>query len=246
MSDTQKPEFLVVIPSIRQSRTGFDEVQSRVRASFSRPTEYHLLDGKEGKPAALNFALASLLPPSEAKFYVTMDDDYVPGAGWQDLIVKVFESEPKIGVIGLWVSDNEEHLRIIGAERVSPPRQSGSATIRLVDRGHHIAGALLAYRREVAEQIGAQPITGEKYQVWEDAWRGRRAQSLGWDLAFVEGAEPEYIKYDDPPEYDAWRAEQVALSRKNQDEWLRDSGIPDPWHLRLRRVIARLRGRAKD
>jgi len=246
MSDTPKPEFLVVIPSIRQTRTGFDEVQSRVKAGFRKPTEYHLLDGKDGKPAALNHALTHLLPASPAQIYVTMDDDYVPGAGWQDLVLRAFESEPKIGVIGLWVGDDPDQLRIIGAERVGAPKQSGGVTLRVVDRGHHIAGALLAYRREVAMQIGPQPITGEKYQVWEDAWRGRRAQSLGWDLAFIEGAEPEYIRYDDPPEYDAWRAEQVALSRKNQDEWLRNSGIPDPWHLRLRRLIAKIRGHAND
>lgn len=236
--------FLVIIPSIRQDRPGFAEVQARVQATFTQPTEYHLLHGKDGKPAALNHALASLLPASDATIYVTMDDDYVPGAGWQELVVQAFQDLPRVGAASLWVGNDPELQHLIGAFRLDPPVTEGKTTYRKVQRGHHIAGALIAYRREVALAVGPQPITGEKYQVWEDAWRGRKVQSLGWDLAFLEGAEPDFIFYEDPAEYVKWREDQVVASRRNQDEYLRQSGIPDPWTLRLRRWVAKIRGRA--
>ncbi len=238
---TKTAVFLVVIPSIRQDRAGFDEVMNRVQATFTHPTEFHILDGSDGKPAALNRALDEKL--KDHHVYVTMDDDYIPGSSWQDLILQAMEDLAKVGVFALWVGDDPHLQREIGAERVQPQQTKNSTTFRAVERGHHIAGAILCYRPEVARAVGPQPITGEKYQIWEDAWRGRRVQSLGWDLAFIEGAVPTYHKYEDPPEYDAWRAEQITLSRQNQDHWLRDSGIPDPWHLRLRRWVAKLRGR---
>lgn len=172
-----------------------------------------------------------------------MDDDYIPGPNWQEKVIQAFKDLPRVGVVSLWVGEDPHLQRVIGAERLDPWKFQGQTRFRRVQRGHHIAGAMLAYRREVAEGVGPQPITEEKYQIWEDAWRGRRVQSLGWDLAFIEADLPQFIAYDDPPEYDAWRAEQVAASRKNQDHWLKDSGIPDPWSLRLRRWIAKLRGR---
>ena len=241
MGHALSAEFLVVIPTIRQDRPGLEEVMDRVRASFTRPTEFHILDGKAGKPVALNNALQTLL--GDHAIYVTMDDDYVPGAGWQDLVAQAFMDLPKLGVASLWVGDDPELLQIIGSHRVLAPRVSGKTTYRPLERGHHIAGAMHAYRREVALAVGTQPITGETYQVWEDAWRGRRVQSLGWELSFIDGAEPEFIWYEDPAEYVAWRKDQVAKSRKDQDRWLKDSGIPDPWTLKLRRWIAKLRGR---
>lgn len=77
-------KWLVVIPSIRQDRPGFASVMDRVRASFTQPTEFHILDGQGGKPVALNRALETLLKDHD--LYATMDDDYVPGPNWQDLI----------------------------------------------------------------------------------------------------------------------------------------------------------------
>ncbi len=236
-------QFLVVIPTIRQNRPGFDEVMARVQASFTLPTEFHILDGVEGKPVALNLALQELLKDHAA--YVTMDDDYVPGVGWQDLVAQAFVDLPKLGVASLWVGDDTELQRIVGSHRVLPPRVAGKTNYRPLERGHHLAGAMHAYRNEVAKAVGPQPITGEKYQVWEDAWRGRRVQSLGWDLAFLDGAAPEFIWYEDPAEYVQWRTDQVAKSRQDQDRWLKDSGIPDPWTLKLRRLIAKMRGRAE-
>lgn len=238
------PDFLVVIPTIRRDRTGFDEVMGRVQASFTRPTEFHLLDGSDGKPAALNRAYDELLIASDAEFYVTMDDDYVPGPGWQDRAAEAMREFPELGAVSLWVGEDPEAQRLIGAERVLPPLTRNGVTVRMNERGHHIAGACIVYRREVALQVGKQPITAEKYQVWEDAWRGRKIQSLGYELGFVEGATPEFIWYDDPPEYDAWRKDQVARSRRDQDRMLSTSGIADPWTLRLRRWVARIRGRA--
>lgn len=238
------PSFLVVVPTIRQDRAGFDDVMARVKATFSLPTEFHVLDGSEGKPVALNRALGSLLPASSHAFYVTMDDDYVPSEGWQERAVQAFDDLPRVGVLSLWVGDDPHLQQVVGAERLDPWQAAGATRFRRVQRGHHIAGAMLIMRREVALAVGPQPVTGEKYQIWEDAWRGRRVQALGWELAFVDGPTPEFIHYDDPPEYDAWRLEQIARSRKEQDRWLKDSGIPDPWTLRLRRWLARLRGKA--
>lgn len=233
-------KWLVVIPTIRQDRPGHAEVMARVRASFTQPTDFHILDGAEGKPAALNMALKDLLDAHN--FYVTMDDDYVPGAGWQDLVAQAFRDLPRLGMAGLWVGPHDQGL--VGAHRVLSPRTAGNTTYRPLERGHHVAGAFHAYRPDVARLVGPQPITNERYQVWEDAWRGRRVQALGYDLAFIEGATPEFITYDDPAEYIQWRESQVTQSRVDQDIWLRDSGIPDPITLRLRRWIARMRGRA--
>lgn len=240
-------QFLVVIPTIRQTRTGFEEVMGRIRATLTMPTEFHILDGSEGKPVALNRALEELLPQSSATIYVTLDDDYVPGHDWQSKIAQAFADLPQVGVCAVWVGDDPELQRIMGKERVDPPATQGKTTFRKVQRGHHIAGAMLCYRREVALQAGPQPITGEKYQIWEDAYRGRRVQSLGWEMAFIECEEPPVLlSYDDPPEYDAWRQEQIVASRKNQQHYLKQSGMPDPWTLRARRWLARVRGRSKE
>lgn len=238
-------EFLVVVPSIRQDRPGFEEVMARVRRTFVRPTRFEILDGTEGKPAALNSALANLLPSSTAQVYVTMDDDYVPGAVWQEQVLACFGAFPQLGVTACWPGDDPHLHDVIGAHRIGPWESSAGVRIRYVERGHHIAGAMLAYRREVALATGPQPVTDEKYQIWEDAWRGRRVQSLGWRLGFVDAGLPEFVHYDDPSEYDEWRKEQIQLSRQNQDFWLKDSGIPDPISLRIRRWIAKIRGRAQ-
>ena len=240
------PAFLVVIPTIRQDQRGFEDVMLRVRQSFTQPTEFHILDGSKGKPAALNLALDHLVARSSCDFYVTMDDDYVPGEGWQDRVADALQEFSELGAVSLWVGDDPEAQKLIGAERVLAPENRAGVTVRKNERGHHIAGACIAYRRDVAIQVGKQPITSQKYQVWEDAWRGRKIQSLGYELGFVEGATPEFIWYDDPPEYDAWRKEQVAQSRKDQDYYLATSGIPDPVSVRIRRWVAKVRGRAKE
>lgn len=218
----------------------------RVKETFQFPTEFHILDGSDGKPAALNTALEHLLTPHTAPFYVTMDDDYIPPQNWQQKAVQAFEALPKLGALSFWVGEDPELQQLIGAFRLDPPTTIGPVTVRKVQRGHHINGAIVVYRREVALAVGPQPITAEKYQVWEDAWRGRKVQSLGWELTFVEADLPEFIVYDDPEEYLAWRNDQVRLSRKDQDKVLRTSGISDSPILRLRRLVARLRGRAKE
>lgn len=242
---TESPQFLVVIPSIRQALPGFEGVQSRVKGTFTMPTEYHLLDGKDGKPAALNRARADLLPASPAPFYVTMDDDYVPPADWQTKALEAMEQFPELGALSYWVGDDPQLQELIGAHRVGEPRERAGCRVRFCERGHHLAGAILVYRRAVAQAVGPQPITAQKYQVWEDAWRGRKVQALGYQLGFVEAALPEFIEFDDPEEYKQWRREQVLLSRKDQEEHLRATGISDPLTLRLRRWVARVRGRAK-
>ncbi len=238
------PRFLVVVPSIRQTRTGFEQVQARVKATFDLPTEYHLLDGSQGKPAALNLALQQLLPASQAEFYVTMDDDYIPPVDWQERAIQAMADFPKLGALSFWVGDDPALQSLIGAHRVGPPQAAGQSVVRFCERGHHLAGAILVYRRTVAEAVGPQPITAEKYQVWEDAWRGRKVQALRYELGFVEAEVPEFIEFDDPEEYKQWRTEQVIRSRKDQDAQLARTGIPDPWTLRLRRWVARVRGRS--
>ena len=246
MYQRAEPSFLVVIPSIRQNREGFKDVQKRVEATFRFETEYHLLDGREGKAATLNQAFDDLLSVSHHDYYVTMDDDYVPGNNWQEMIDLAFHDLPELGAASCWVGDDPELQELIGAYRLDTPRKTKHIEWRKVQRGHHIAGALIAYKTSVARQCGKQPITQEKYQVWEDAWRGRRVQSLGYDLGFITCDLPEFIWYEDPPEYIKWREDQVIRSRKNQDEMLKLSGISDPWHLQLRRKIAKLRGRSPD
>ncbi len=241
-----EPSFLVVIPSIRQQRSGFTEVQKRVQATFSFETEYHLLDGSNGKASALNWSYDNLLSNSHHDYYVTMDDDYVPGKNWQEKLDLAFTDLPRLGAASCWVGEDLELQKLIGAHRISAPKIVKDTEWRKVLKGHHIAGALIAYKTSVARQCGKQPITQEKYQVWEDAWRGRRVQSLGYDLGFITCDLPEFIWYEDPKEYVIWRENQAKASRKDQDEMLKLSGISDSWHLQLRRKIARLRGRYKE
>ncbi|MBS1704667.1 MAG: hypothetical protein JST40_02245 [Armatimonadetes bacterium] len=203
------------------------------------PTEFHVLDGSDGKAAALNSALHNIAAKTDADIYVALDDDTVPGADWQDKLSAALCDVPSVGAWGLWMGDDPIMLEYVGVQRIGPWQRSGSTEYRVLERGHHLVGCFLAYRTDVALEAGPQPITDQKYQIWEDAWRGRRVQALGYDLAFVRCESPVVVHYPDPAEYEVRKRIEIEASRKIQDRVLATSGIPDPWIVRLKR---RLRG----
>ena len=210
--------FLIVVPTVRRSLPGFDEAQARLRASFTHPTELHVLDGAAGKAQTLNAAYDALLKPSDAEIYVTLDDDLVPSPGWQDELVRAFDADPRWGALGLWLG--EPHRAYMGlALEVSPVEVAG---VSFFPADSHVVGCLVAFRREVALQVGKIPGSPEKYQFWEDGWRGGRVRACGHKLAYVHAPDcvPELVAYDDAPAYLASKAADIA-SAKNRGFWSR-------------------------
>lgn len=237
-------KFVVVIASIRQGLSGFDETMLRIKSTFVDSTEFHLLDGADGKAQALNRASDEILAKTDADCYVTMDDDIVPAAGWQVLIKNAFESLPKYGAFGLWMGDDPDRKTLVGATSLDPIQTEGSVSYRRVRPPHHLNGGFIAYRTDVARQVGIIPTEGVRYQLWEDAWRGRRVTQLGWEMAFVYGVEVDMVDYPDRAEYLAMKKSDLAFGKAQADRVLAESGLGDSAALRFRKWVAKVRGRA--
>lgn len=240
-----KPDasFLVVIPTIRQDWREFEPTMARIQASFTLPTDLHILDGSSGKPAALNRAHEELLLPSHATYYVTLDDDIVPLPGWQEGMHAAMLEFPELGAASLYYGESDEHQRLMGAERLSAPETRGQSTVRFCKPGHHLAGGNITFRREMALKVGPMPLQGHRYVLWEDAWRGRRVVAAGGKLGYVLGHGVEMVEFVEPEEYRKEKIEGIALSRQNQREMLDSTGVKDPLLIRIRRRVAKLRGR---
>lgn len=238
-------KFLVVIATIRQNLPGFNHTMERIRATFERPTEFHILDGSEGKAQALNWARRELLEATDAQCYVTMDDDIVPGSGWQPLMEEAFERLPKYGAFGLWMGDDPASLSVHGANMLDPDRKDGNVVFRRVRPPHHLNGGFIAYRTEVARLLGDIPTEGVRYQLWEDAWRGRTLTKLGWEMAHLKGPKSEMISYEDTQEYLLRKEEEMRIGKERSDRILAAEGLGDSTLLRIRKWVARVRGRAK-
>lgn len=237
--------FCVVVPTVRQDRPGFQETMDKVRESFTMPTEFHILDGSDGKVKTLNRALDEILAPSAADVYVTLDDDIILHPGWQEKIVAGFETLPKAGILSLWLGDSNEVKEYVGENTLEPWEIKNSVRYRKCQPWRHIPGIMLCFRQEVAQNIGRQPETGLKYDVFEDAWRGRKAWKLGWESAYIEGPPPELVTYQDTSEYVQEKRQDMAKSREIMDDVMGRDGVADPLSWRLRRFVAKLLGRAK-
>jgi hypothetical protein len=208
----------------------------RVRASLTQPTELPILDGADDKAAALNRALVTLLPTSEASVYVTLDDDIIPPSGWQDRLVAAFDADPKYGALGLWLG--EPHRAYMGLSSRHAPRTRGK--IVAIPTDENLVGCRIAVRREVALRVGPLPEGAEKYPYWEDGWRCRRVRSLGYTLAYLYDAEsvPELVTYPDPPEYLEQKAADIAAARPHVTHYLKSAGR-EPLSVRWRRFLRR-------
>ena len=229
-------KFLVVIPTIRQGLAGFDETIRLVRESFTQPTEFHVLDGRDGKAQTMNRALEEIARPSDADVYVTMDDDYRPGPGWQDLIAKGFEKNKRWGALAIWLGDHDSATYYMLAHYCGPIREVDGLRYRNVP--HNLTGCMIAFRREVALKVGPYPPTPEKYQVWEDGYRCARVKKLGYKMAYLMGATPELVDYDDTPEYKVSKEADLQQSIPKITGYMRAGGVgPSLW--------TRLVGRAK-
>lgn len=228
--------FLIVIPTIRQGLAGFEETMRRIRESLTQPTDLRVLDGREGKAQTLNRALEELLPASEAEVYVTMDDDYIPPHGWQDLLVKGFGSDPRWGALGLWIGDDERSRYYMLAHYCGPLRERGGLSYRNVP--HNIVGCMIAFRREVALAVGATPSSDEKYQVWEDGYRCARVKKLGYRMAYLMGPPPTLVDYRDTADYQATKERDIQHAIPRITGYMRQGGVGPSL---LSRAIGRLR-----
>lgn len=237
-------KFVVVIATIRQVLPGFDETMGRIQKTFVEPTEFHILDGSDGKAQALNRAFDEILAKSDADCYVTMDDDIIPGPNWQKIVGKAFRAMPRYGAFGLWMGDDPEMRRIMADHCLDTEASADSVVFRRVRPPHHLNGGFIAYRPSLAREVGKIPTEGIKYQLWEDAWRGRRVTKLGWEMAFLKGAEVEMINYPDTTEYLAMKQSDLSIGRARSERVLAESGLGDPISIRLRKFIAKMRGRS--
>jgi len=236
--------FCVLVPTIRRHLPGFDETMATVEASFTLPTEFHIVDGHGGKVPALNRAFDEVLWATSADVYVTLDDDYLIEPGWQDDLVAAFVALPKAGIVAPYFGDDAESQRLMGPDSYEEWQSIAEIRVRKLKKHRHIPGGMLAFRKEVALAIGKQPTTGIAYEVYEDAWRGRMAQKLGWDAYYVATRVPRLIEYDDDPAYVEQKQKDIDESRRIMHDLMGKDGVADPWSWRLRRWIAKIRGRA--
>jgi GT2 family glycosyltransferase len=238
-------KYTVVIATIREELPGFQETMEKIRATFSYPTDFHILNGHGGKAQALNQAADEILAATDADCYVTMDDDIVPGPEWQPMVEAAFQNLPKYGAFGLWMGDEPDRQILVGAHCLEEEATAGPVRYRRVKPPHHLNGGFIAYRTEVARQVGKIPTEGVRYQLWEDAWRGRRVTKQGWEMAFLKGTEVEMVDYPDPKEYLQRKEEEVQVGKQVSERVLNESGLGDPLSLRLRKWVAKARGRSK-
>ncbi len=237
-------KFTVVIATIREDLPGFQETMGRIQATFDYPTEFHLLDGHQGKAQALNKAADDILAVTDADCYVTMDDDIVPDANWQRVVSQAFIDLPQFGAFGLWMGDEADKLEYMGAHLLDIESTVGQTRYRRLRPPHHLFGGFIAYRPDVARQVGKIPLGNVKYQLWEDAWRGRRVTKLGWEMAFLMGVQVDMVEYEDPQAYLDMKQRDIESGRKRSDRVLAESGLGDPALLRIRKWVAKMRGRA--
>ena len=239
------PKFTVVIATIRESLPGFSETIARIQSSFDHETDFRLLDGHSGKAQALNDAFDHVLAKTDADIYVTMDDDIVPAKGWQQLVCKAMGALPEYGAFGLWMGDAPDRRELVGERFLDAPETASGVTFRRVQSPHHLNGGFIAYRPEVARGVGKIPTEGLKYQLWEDAWRGRRVTKLGWEMAFLSGVDVDMVEYEDSLEYREMKERDLRVGKKRSDEILAASGLGDPIAIRARKWLARVRGKAR-
>ena len=237
--------YTVVTATVRQALPEFGPTIERIQSSFEEPTEFHILDGSEGKAQALNKAGEEILANCQSEFYVTLDDDIVPSAGWQSKVADAFGALKQFGALGLWMGDGLDRLALVGANHLDGWRAEGNVRYRRVRPPHHLNGGFIAYRTEVARTLGPIPTEGVRYQLWEDAWRGRRVTQLGWEMAFVDAGPVDMVEYMDPKEYVELKARDLQFGKHAADRVLAGSGLGDSVGLRLRKWVARVRGRAK-
>lgn len=225
--------FLIVVPTIRQSLPGFEQTMARLRASLTLPTELHVLDGAAGKAQTLNLAWESLLVPSTARLYVTLDDDIVPSYGWQDQLLAGFQAEPDWGALGLWLG--EPHRAYMGLSPDSQPVRR--AALSYIPTENNLVGCLIAFRREVALSIGKIPDSPQKYQFWEDGWRCQRVRALGFSMAYLYDPAnvPELVAYEDPPAYQKAKESDIAASQGAARRFLGQSRLKTLWRRLLKR-----------
>ncbi len=239
-------KFIIVVPTIRKELPGFDETMQQLRDSLTQPSDVILLDGAGGKVPALNLAYDEILVPGDFDIYVTVDDDYVIEPGWQDDVVAAFSALPDAGVVAPYYGDDPEMQSLMGPDSYSDWTEMDGIRVRKLHKMRHIPGGLLAFRRDVAVKVGKQPSTGIHYEVYEDAWRGRMVQKLGYNAYYVDTERPKLITYPDPEEYLRQKAADITESRRIMDEVMGKDKIADPLSWRLRRWVAKVRGRAVD
>lgn len=241
MNDT----FVIVVPTIRQGLPGFAETIEKIKSSLTVPTDFRVLDGRSGKVAALNRAYDEVLLLTESKVYVTMDDDFVPPRGWQEAVLRVFDTYDNVGVVCPWPGDAPRWIDYVGADSVAKWIKKDGFERRYLKPWRHIPGCLLAFRRTTAIELGKTPESHRRYDVYEDCWRGRMAYKLGWRSMYVNVGPCQIYDYVDTDAYIAEKADAIDESRAESAKFLADSGLGDPWTWRLRRWIARARGRTK-
>jgi hypothetical protein len=245
-------DFLILIPSVRQSLPEFEDVMAEIKGSLTRETDTLVLDGSSGKAQTLNRALEEIVRPSKRSIVVTLDDDTIPPVGWQDALVAGFEKVPKAGILSIWLGEEPDMLQYMNAEQnVLPPETIAGLKVRRIREEQMIPGALLAIRRNLALDIGQTPTGKERYQYYEDAFRCLRAWKLGYSLAYVEMDQPlRMIEYKDPEEYLAMKSADVASARDNLESYLNEESLnralPLNSHIvktRLRRMYGALKSR---
>ncbi len=244
-NEAMSHEFVVVVPTIRQGLGGFDETIAAIEASFTRPTDFRVLDGRGGKVAALNRAYDEVLLLTDAPIYVTLDDDFVPPVGWQDAVVKALEVHSHVGVVCPWPGESEEWMDYVGRDSVGAWESEEGLTFRVLKPWRHIPGCLLAFRRSCVIEIGKMPESHRKYDIYEDCWRGRMAYKLGWRSMYVKSGACRQVYYHDRDEYIAHKADAIDESRLEASAVLEQFGLGDPFSWKVRRWIAKVRGRNK-
>jgi hypothetical protein len=208
MSRLRSVRYCVVVPTIRQKRPEFAAVLSALTASFTTVTDLHVLDGSAGKAQTLNAAYRYILAGTDADFYVTLDDDLIMKPGWQDVMECAFAASAGWGALGLYLGDGQRPYM-------------GLDDARQVEQVH----GMPCFR---STHVVLIPDSPQKYQFWEDGWRGQQVREAGYESAYLVSPEctPEVVVYGGTEEEQYLQAKiaDVEASRPHVEAYLQTPG----------------------
>ena len=209
--------FLVVVPTHRPLLAA--ATIEKIRQSFTYPTEFHVLDGTEGKVSALNKALTTVLDAAKHDIYVTIDDDILPPYNWQHDFACAFDRVPKLGVCGIDMVGSDEGENYMARAMLAPQYQIKDVVFRNTTHVQNVAGACMAIKTNIAKAIGPYPFIndGRTYYADEDGWRCHRCGQLGYQFGYVENKHGivEFFGYHDSLEYIEKKAQDTANWQAN-------------------------------
>lgn len=213
------------------SDNGSCEVTHNFFDSYAHIIEHVEFNGENiGTAAALNKLWRHRKP---GEVVCKIDNDVrIHKIDWPDLVEKVFEKAPDIGICGLkrrdlaeWPLSDNAWFR---SELRALPHSTGEPWL-IVEMVNHVMGTCQSYRPELLDKIGYLYQPG--VYGFDDALAAYRAEVSGFKSAFLHGVEIDHVDPGDT-EYTEWKrryaGEHIHDYYKLRDDYLK--GLRDPYY----------------